>query len=133
MSLNMFHSRHWRYYEAYYNNSTRLGQQLVQAQKEHFDNEGMGVRVLSEQYKKIVINLDNQQEADIMGSVMRFSGTSLNDWIDSQFVVEKSIRGCCLWSELDNFIYSGRKLESFSESEQLSFEGYCASEGFTPV
>ena len=65
----MFHIRHWRYYEAYYNNTTSLGQQLVQAQKEHFDNEGMGVRLLTEQYDKIVINFDNRAEAEIVGNV----------------------------------------------------------------
>ena len=53
MSLNMFHIRHWRYYEAYYNDTTSLGQQLVQAQKEHFDNEGMGVSLLNEQDDKL--------------------------------------------------------------------------------
>ncbi len=89
--------------------------------------------LLSEQYNKIVINVDNRPEADIVGNVKQFSNTSLNDWIDAQFVMTKSINGCCLWSELDNFIYSSRKLESFSESEQLSFEGYHDSEGFTSV
>ena len=87
--------------------------------------------LLSEQYNQIVINMDNRPEADIVGNVKQFSNTSLNDWIDAQFVMEKGNRWCCLWSELDNFI--GRKLESFSESEQLSFEGYYDSEGFTSV
>ncbi len=45
MSLNMFHKRHQWHYEAYYNDDTDLGQQLVQTQKGHFDNEGMGVRL----------------------------------------------------------------------------------------
>ena len=49
----MFHIRHWRYYEAFYNDPTNLGQLLVKAQQEHFDNEGMGVRLTPEQVKKI--------------------------------------------------------------------------------
>ena len=82
----MFHIRHWRYYEAYYNDTTSLGQQSVQAQKEHFDNEGMGVHLLSEQYNKIVINLDDSTEADIGENVKQFSNTTLNDWIDAQLL-----------------------------------------------
>ena len=80
-----------------------------------------------------MINLDNSSEADIIGNVKQFSNTTLNDWIDAPFVMKKSIRGFCLWSELDNFIYSGRKLEPFSESEQLPFEEYHDSKGFTSV
>ncbi len=48
--------------------------------------------LLSEQYNKIVINMDNRPEADIVGNVKQFSNTSLNDWIDAQFVMEKGNR-----------------------------------------
>ena len=78
----------------------------------NFDNQGMGVCLLGDQYDKIVINLDHSAEADINGNVKQFSHTFLNDRTDAQFDMAKSIKGCCLWSELDNFIYSGRKLES---------------------
>ena len=46
MSLNMFHNKHWRYYKADHNDSSDLGQQIVQAQMEHFANKGMGVCLL---------------------------------------------------------------------------------------
>ena len=49
MTLNMFHIRHWRYYKAYYNDDTEIGRQLVKAQNEHFDNEGLGVRLSKDQ------------------------------------------------------------------------------------
>ena len=47
--------------------------------------------------------------------------------------MEKCIKGCCcLWSELDNFIYSGRVPEPpQSYLDVVSFEGYCDSYGFT--
>ena len=93
----------------------------------------MGVHLLSKQYDKIVINLDYSPEATIIGNVKQFSNTTLNDWIDAQFVMEIFINGCCMSSELDNFIHSGRKLESFCKSAQLCFEGYCDNEGFTSV
>ena len=53
MALNIFHIRHWRYYEAYYNDNTDLGRQLVQAQKEHFDNEG-GIRLSDNQINSLL-------------------------------------------------------------------------------
>ena len=49
MSRNMFHIRHWRYYKAYYNDCSDLDQQIVQAQMEHFANEGVGVCLLPHQ------------------------------------------------------------------------------------
>ena len=80
-----------------------------------------------------MINFDNRAEAEFIGNVKKFSNTTWDDWIDTQFVMKKSINGCCLSSELDKFIHSGRKLESLSESDQQSFEGYHESEGFTSV
>ncbi len=56
MTVNMFHIRHFRYYEAFYNDSTDLGKQLVKAQKEHFDNEGMGVRLTEDQINELLQN-----------------------------------------------------------------------------
>jgi len=56
MTLNMFHIQHWWYYEAFYNDSTDLGKQLVQAQKEHFDNEGLGVRLSDDQINSLLQN-----------------------------------------------------------------------------
>ena len=49
----------------------------------------MGVRLLSEQYDKIVINSAHSSETDIGGNVKRFSNTTLNDWIYAQFVMTK--------------------------------------------
>jgi hypothetical protein len=66
----MFHIRHWRYYEAYYNDPTPLSQHLVQVQKEYFDIEGMGVRLTKEQIEKNMHNsLDDESSSiDIIQS-----------------------------------------------------------------
>ncbi len=56
MTLNMFHIRHWWYYEAYHNDNTDLGRQLVQAQKEHLDNKGLGVRLSDNQINSLLQN-----------------------------------------------------------------------------
>ena len=131
MSLNMFHIRHWRYYEAYYNDPTHLGQQLVQAQKEHFDNEGMGVRLMKEQVEKITHESGDDESSTIDDNIIRASNTTLNDWADAKFVITKCTQGSCLRSELDQFIYSGRLQDLISPNEIVSFEGYRESDGFT--
>ncbi len=80
MTLNMFHIRHWRYYKAYYNYPTPIGQHLVQAQKEHFDNEGMGVRLLNEQMDNIMQKLSNDVTSRCNDdSITRSSNTTMND------------------------------------------------------
>jgi hypothetical protein len=103
MSLNLFHIRHWRYYEAYYNDPTPLGQHLVQAQKEHFDNEVMGVRLMMEHIEKTMHNSVDDESSSIDDNIMRSSNTTLNDWTDANFVIAKCTQGSCLRSELDQF------------------------------
>jgi len=121
MTLNMFHIRHWRYYEAYYNDQSKLGQHLVQAQKEHFDNEGMGVRLLSEQIEIL---------KGIEENIQRAKNTTTNDWLEAQFVIAKSSQGSYLWSDLDKFISMGRKPDFITPSGRRSFEGYRESQGY---
>jgi hypothetical protein len=127
----MFHISHWRYYEAYYDDQTPLGQHLVQAQKEHFNNEGMGVRLTKEQIEKIMHNSLDDESSSIDDNIMRESNTSLNDWTDAKFVIVKCTQGRCLRSELDQFIYSGRSPDLISPNEKVTFEGYRQSEGYT--
>jgi hypothetical protein len=81
MTLNMFHIRHWCYYEAFYNDLTNLGQQLVQAQQEHFDNEGMGVRLTLKQVEKLMNTDGYDRHAE--DEVMMSSNTTCNDWTDA--------------------------------------------------
>ena len=50
MTLNMFHIRHWRYYEAYYNDDIEIGV------NKHFDNKGLGVRLSKEQLNSLLQN-----------------------------------------------------------------------------
>ena len=87
MTLHMFHIRHWRYYEAFYNDSTDLGKQLVQAQKEHFDNEGLCVRLIEDQINELLQN-DGCERRSEDGYWMS-SNTTCNDWTDAKFVKHK--------------------------------------------
>ncbi len=90
MTLYMFHIRHWRYYKAYYNDPSPIGQHLVQAQKEHFDNEGMGVRMLNEQLYNIMQKLSNDVTSRCSdNSITRSSNTAMNDWTVCQVCIEK--------------------------------------------
>ena len=129
MTLNMFHIRHWRYYEAYYNDNTDLGRQLVQAQKEHFDNEGLGVRLSDDQINSLLQN-DGCEKHTNDGSKLS-SNTTFNDWTDAKFVKDKCTLGCCLWSDLDSFILGGRTQGLMDTNDITSFIGYRECEGFT--
>ena len=44
----------------------------------------------SEQYDKIVINLDDSTEADIGENIKQFANTILNDWIGAQLLWQKA-------------------------------------------
>ena len=108
----MFHIRHWRYYKAYYNDPSPIGQHLVQAQKEHFDNEGMGVHLLNEQMDNIMPKLSNDVRSKCSDdSITGSSNTTMNDWTNPKYVLKKCTQVSCLWSELNNFIYSGKVTE----------------------
>ncbi len=109
MTLNVFYIKHWRYYEANYNDNTDLGRQLVQAQKEHFDNEGLGVRLSDDQINSLLQN-DGCERHTEDGSKLS-SNTTFNDWTDAKLVKDKCILGCCLWSDLDSFILGGKHKE----------------------
>lgn len=130
MTLNMFHIRHWRYYEAYYNDQSKIGQHLVQAQKEHFDNEGMGVLLLSEQIELLHVNSANNVFFCIEENIQRAENTTTFDWTDAKFVLEKCSQGSCLWSDLDEFVSKGRKPEFITPRVIIPFEGYRKSQGF---
>jgi hypothetical protein len=129
MTLNMFHIRHWRYYEAFYNDPTNLGQLLVKAQQEHFDNEGMGVRLTLEQVEKLMKT--DEYVRHVKDDAMLSSNTTFNDWTDAKFVKDRCCEGCCLSSELEAFIVGGRKQGLITTDERGSFTGYRNSEGFT--
>jgi hypothetical protein len=129
MTLNMLHIRHWRYYEAFYNDPTNLGQLLVRAQQEHFDNEGMGVRLTPEQVEKLMKT--DEYVRHVEDDAMLSYNTTLYDWADARFVKDKCREGCCLSSELEGFIVGGRIHGSITKGERGSFTGYRDSEGFT--
>ena len=80
----MFHIRHWWYYEAYYNDDTDLGRQLVQAQNKNFDNKGLGVRLSDDQINSLLQN-DGCNGRTEDGSKLA-SNTTFNDWTDAKFV-----------------------------------------------
>ena len=119
MTLNMFHIRHWQYYEACYNDNTNLGRQLVQAQKKYFDNKGLGVR-LSDNLINSFLQNDGCKQQTEDGSKLS-SNTIFNDWTDAKFVKNKCILGCCLWSDLDYFILGGRTQKMVSTNNTSSF------------
>ena len=129
LTLIMFHIRHWRYYEAYYNDDTEIGRQLVKAQNKHFDNEGLGVRLSKDQINSLLQN-DGCKRRTEDGSKLA-SNTTLNDWTDAKFVKEKCMLGCCLWSELDSFIVEGRTQGMVSTNDTSSFLRYRECEGYT--
>ena len=129
MTLNMFHIRHWWYYKAYYNDDTEVGRQLVKAQNEHFDNEGLGVRLSKDQINSLLQN-DGCKRRTEDGSKLA-SNITLNDWTDAKFVKEKCMLGCCLWSELDSFIGESRTQGMVSTNDNTSLMGYRECEGYT--
>ena len=91
----------------------------------------MGIRLTKEQIVKIMHNSLDDESSSIDDNIMRALNTSLNDWTDAKFVIVKCTQGKCLRSELDQFIYSGRSPDLISPNENVTFEGYRQSEGFT--
>ncbi len=101
----------------------------MQAQNEHFDNEGLGVRLSDDQINSLLQNDGCKQHTED-GSKLA-SNTTFNDWTDAKFVKDKCILGCCLWSELDSFILEGRTQGMVSTNDNTSFIGYRECEGYT--
>ncbi len=131
MSLKIFHIRHWRYCNAYYNDSIDLGQQIDQAQMEHFAHEGMRVCLLLHQLVELSDGVDDSTRSNEDENILISSNTTSNDWTEAKFVLEKCIAGCCLWSELDNFILGDGTLLASTRIDFSPFEGYRDSAGFT--
>ena len=58
-------------------------------------------------------------------SITWSSNTTMNDWTDAKSVLKKCTQGSCLWSEFNNFIYSGTVPEQLqSYIDIVFFEGY---------
>jgi hypothetical protein len=91
----MFHNRHWRYYEAYYNDQSEIGQQLVNAQNEHFENEGLGVQLNT--IEKLMENSNNPTIALQNEYVSLAANITSHDWIEKKFMMDMYYNWCCLW------------------------------------
>lgn len=59
------------------------------------------------------------------------SKTTYNDWLDAKLVLEKCKKGCCLWTELENFVAEGRKRVTTEMINIDNFKGYWDTIWFT--
>ena len=57
MQLNIFHFMDLKYYEAYHNDQSEPGGQIVKAQNECFKNEGLGVHLNNDKIERLMGNI----------------------------------------------------------------------------
>lgn len=101
MTFNMFYI--WRYYEAYHNDDYNIGKQLVQAQSEHFQNEGMGVQLNKAQVDRLLESFQNMGDNKDCESISFDNNTNMSDWMHEMYVLQKCQKGTCLCENLTSF------------------------------
>jgi hypothetical protein len=102
MSINMMHVRHWKVYDAHYGDTTKLGRLMIQAQEEHFMNEGMGVCITDGQNKNLA-KTPNEMKFE-RKSVHLCQNTSIQDVAQAKFVITRSEQSGCTLSDFINYL-----------------------------
>jgi hypothetical protein len=69
------------------------------------------IQLNTSQVEILVGNSNNETIDHNNNNITSDFNTMMNDWIEEKYVMEKCRNGCCLWSDLEEFVRNLRMLK----------------------